>query len=156
MTKFEYCIKCNEPTYNAGKGNGSLYLDDTGPYCDACYYGNLYEGYHRMKAENKIMKAENKIMKIAFIIIYTIFASALIVGIWDTVEDSAEYDRLSAVNDSIIERNWAEIKRNAATNDSLAAINDSLWLELEEEISHLVRRYNACAVSSANGEKGTK
>src|SRR5690606_10249490 len=56
MTVFEYCIECNEPTYNAGKGNGSLYLDDTGPYCDACYYGNLYEGYHRLKAENQRLR----------------------------------------------------------------------------------------------------
>ena len=56
MTKFEYCIECNEPTYNAGKGDGSLYLDDTGPYCDACYDGNLYEGYHRLKAENQRLR----------------------------------------------------------------------------------------------------
>lgn len=56
MTKFEYCIECNEPTYNAGKSNGSLYLDNTGPYCDACYYGNLYEGYRRLKAENQRLR----------------------------------------------------------------------------------------------------
>lgn len=56
MTKFEYCVECNEPTYNAGEGDGSLYLDDKGPYCDACYYGNLYEGYHRLKAENQRLR----------------------------------------------------------------------------------------------------
>ena len=36
----ERCIKCGEPTGNAGKTEDSLYLDDkweTGPFCEECY-----------------------------------------------------------------------------------------------------------------------
>ncbi len=35
--KIEYCIECDEPTGNAGKGEGSLYINDKGPYCQECF-----------------------------------------------------------------------------------------------------------------------
>ena len=35
----EMCLVCDEPTGNAGKGDGSLYCPDCekGPYCWVCY-----------------------------------------------------------------------------------------------------------------------
>lgn len=35
--KIELCIYCGEPTGFAGKGEDSLYLDNSGPWCQECY-----------------------------------------------------------------------------------------------------------------------
>lgn len=37
MSKIEYCIKCGEPTGNAGRTEDSLYVGHDGPYCISCY-----------------------------------------------------------------------------------------------------------------------
>lgn len=34
----EYCCKCDRPTGNAGKVDGSLYTDADGPFCYQCFY----------------------------------------------------------------------------------------------------------------------
>ena len=40
MMKIELCIECDQPTLNAGYGDGSIYIefDDEikGPYCTEC------------------------------------------------------------------------------------------------------------------------
>jgi len=33
----EHCCVCGCPTGGAGKGEDSLYTDDSGPYCPGCY-----------------------------------------------------------------------------------------------------------------------
>jgi hypothetical protein len=39
MSKLELCAICDEPTGNAGRGEDSLYLEnsDEGPLCHSCY-----------------------------------------------------------------------------------------------------------------------
>ena len=57
----EMCPVCDEPTGNAGKGDGSLYCPDCdkGPFCWACYEihcPRLAAGgwrYHALDAENR-------------------------------------------------------------------------------------------------------
>lgn len=33
----EYCCECGEATGHAGAGDGSLYTEDSGPFCDECW-----------------------------------------------------------------------------------------------------------------------
>lgn len=33
----EYCCECGEPTGRAGRGEGSLYVDDAGSFCEICH-----------------------------------------------------------------------------------------------------------------------
>ncbi len=33
----EYCCNCGDATGKAGKGDGSLYTDDDGPFCYKCF-----------------------------------------------------------------------------------------------------------------------
>ena len=33
----EYCCECESPTGRAGRGDGSLYIDDIGPLCEECW-----------------------------------------------------------------------------------------------------------------------
>lgn len=41
----ENCVRCYNVTGNAGKGEGSLYLNDTiGPLCEFCYEYILVKG----------------------------------------------------------------------------------------------------------------
>jgi hypothetical protein len=35
--KIEKCIECDEPTGRAGKCEESLYVEESGPFCEACF-----------------------------------------------------------------------------------------------------------------------
>jgi len=37
ISKLEICTCCDASTGNAGKGEGSLYWYNDGPYCEHCY-----------------------------------------------------------------------------------------------------------------------
>ncbi len=37
MATLERCCDCDEPTGNAGRGDGSLFASASGPYCEECY-----------------------------------------------------------------------------------------------------------------------
>jgi len=41
----ECCVQCGALTDRAGAGDGSLYLNDDGPYCEGCYYDTLITKY---------------------------------------------------------------------------------------------------------------
>lgn len=34
---YELCCECGNPTGRAGRGEDSLYIEDSGPYCVECY-----------------------------------------------------------------------------------------------------------------------
>ena len=35
--EYELCVDCNQPTGRAGKAEDSLYVGDSGPFCEDCY-----------------------------------------------------------------------------------------------------------------------
>lgn len=63
MSDLEYCCECDEPTGNAGKGDGSLYIAHEGPFCDDCHSNiseERFEEYHIIKSKLKAVEEAKK------------------------------------------------------------------------------------------------
>jgi len=57
MSEIELCCECDQPTGNAGRGDGSHYaIDDTGPYCWECFAPYQIDAY-----ENKVTELEQQL-----------------------------------------------------------------------------------------------
>lgn len=48
--KYEYCFLCDQPTGRAGGCEDSIYIEDDGPFCEACYKSFL-KGSQQMLAK---------------------------------------------------------------------------------------------------------
>jgi len=53
MMSLEYCVECDEATGIAGIMDDSLYIGDSGPYCEECYEEMLRDMTRGDNANNR-------------------------------------------------------------------------------------------------------